>query len=82
MSLTLHDINEQVMALLKIRAAQHGRTVDAEARDILTWEVLKRKSGSPGEKFRVIQEMLSLARGGKPFSDSAKLIRESRDNDH
>ncbi len=37
---------------------------------------------SPSEQVRVIREKMLAAHGGKPFSDSTIIIRESRDHDH
>lgn len=39
-TLTIRNLDENVKRLLRIRAATHGRAMEAEARDILTRAVL------------------------------------------
>jgi plasmid stability protein len=39
-TLTIRNLNEDVKQLLRVRAATHGRAMEAEARDILTKAVM------------------------------------------
>lgn len=74
--LLVRDIPEEVVAALKKRAKRHGRSAEAEHREILR-EALKSGADdfwNAADRFR--QE---LADEGRLFSDSAKIIREERD---
>ena len=60
--ITIHDIDEELRQRLKARAAEHGRSVEAEARGILE-EVLGARPQAPapvnlGEVIRAIVEPL------------------------
>ncbi|HVP83312.1 MAG TPA: Arc family DNA-binding protein [Rhizomicrobium sp.] len=74
--LLVRDIPEEVVTALKRRAKRHGRSAEAEHREILR-EALKSSSDSfwnAADRFR--QE---LEEEGRHFSDSAKIVREERD---
>jgi plasmid stability protein len=73
--LTVRKVDEEVIRALKLRAAKHGRSAEAEHRLILE-QVLRPN----------VQEFLRLAResreklAGRAFSDSTDIIRRSRDS--
>ena len=45
-TLTIRDFDDELKAELRIRAAEHGRSMEAEVRAILTSVLTKRTSGS------------------------------------
>jgi plasmid stability protein len=73
--LTVRKVDEEVIRALKMRAAKHGRSAEAEHRLIL--EQALRPN---------VQEFLRLAREsreelkGRDFSDMTDIIRRSRDS--
>lgn len=46
--LTVRNVDESVKARLRIRAAQHGRSMEDEVRQILRAAVEEKPGGSPG----------------------------------
>jgi plasmid stability protein len=52
-TLTIRDLDEQVRAALRIRAARHGRSMEAEVREILRDAVAKPELTQPlGSRIR------------------------------
>ncbi|MEU0515574.1 plasmid stabilization protein [Amycolatopsis sp. NPDC006125] len=51
-TLTIRDLDDDLVAALRVRAAEHGRSVEAEVRDILH-SVLTRPSGGAGMATRI-----------------------------
>ncbi|WP_431926159.1 FitA-like ribbon-helix-helix domain-containing protein [Amycolatopsis tucumanensis] len=51
-TLTIRDLDDDLVAALRVRAAEHGRSVEAEVRDILR-SVLSRPSGGAGMATRI-----------------------------
>lgn len=73
-ALLIPNLDEAVLDRLRARASQSGRTVEEEARAILT------EAPAPDpfwEQARKLRERLAAT--GRTFSDSAELIREDRD---
>jgi len=73
-ALTIPDLAPEVLARLREQAAQHGRTLEEEARTILE-QALPGFSGWVGAN-EIRQRLLAT---GRAFSDCADLIREDRD---
>ena len=74
-SLIVRNVDEELVRRLKMRAARHHRSAEAEHREILR-EAL---SGEPNEAFaEVAARMRSLTRGRK-HTPAEQLQRESRD---
>lgn len=48
-TITIRNLEEQVKQRLRILAAEHGRSMEAEARDILTRETLTRNQSRRSE---------------------------------
>ena len=71
--LTVRKVDEELIRRLKIRAAKHGRSAEAEVRAILE-EALR----AEGEDFWAIADRLR-AETPQPQSDSGDLVREMRD---
>jgi plasmid stability protein len=73
--LLVRDVPDHIAAALKERAAKNGRSAEAEHR-VLLEQSLKSDATDFWEDASKIREKLR-ARG--PFTDSAQLIREARD---
>jgi plasmid stability protein len=70
----VRQLSEQVVARLKKRAREHGRSLQSEVKTILEEAVPDYdKAWKRIEGFRK-----RLAKSGRTFSDSADLIREER----
>jgi plasmid stability protein len=74
--LLISDIGEELLARLRERAARNARTVEAEAREILT-EAVQLSQGDPWVEVDAIYN--ELAATGRTFGDSVELLREDRD---
>lgn len=72
----VRNLNERVVARLKKRAANRGRSLQAEVKMILE-EASKEDATDFWKAADRIRERLK--RSGRTFSDSAVLIREDRD---
>lgn len=79
-SLHVRNVDDEIVARLKARAAAHGRSVEAEHREILRdalrWNEPLRMS--PGEWDRRAAE-LRKSLEGRIHTPSEILLRESRD---
>jgi len=53
-SLTIRDFDDDLKAALRVRAAEHGRSMESEVREILR-AVLERPSTGPGMATRIRQ---------------------------
>jgi plasmid stability protein len=73
-SLHVRNIDEEIVARLKERAARHGRSAEAEHRAILA-EVLGASQPSFDELAARLRERLK----GRDHTPSEVLLRESRD---
>ncbi|HVZ69209.1 MAG TPA: hypothetical protein VG891_07075 [Rhizomicrobium sp.] len=74
--LLVRDIPEDVVAALKRRAKRHGRSAEAEHREILRQALSSGRDDFLNAAFRFRRE---LEEEGRRFSDSATIIREERD---
>lgn len=72
--LTVRKLDEELVHRLKIRAAQHNRSAEAEHRAILE-EALRPRTGDFWLKARLLAEETA----GRATTDSAELVREDRD---
>ena len=69
----VRNLNEKVVARLKKRAEQRGRSLQAEVK-----EILEQAAGRDPVEIRRTVERVRRMLGDKRFSDSAALIREDR----
>lgn len=74
-TVTIRNLDDEVIERAKERAQQHNRSLEAELRTILTQEL---KPLSPAEFFRLADEIRESTRG-LPQTDSGILQREGRD---
>ena len=72
--LTVRNVDGELVRLLKIRAAQHNRSAEAEHRAILD-EVLRPARPDFWRRAARIRRQLS----GRTLGDSADIIRDERD---
>ena len=73
--LTVRNVHEQVVRALKQRAAAHGRSAEAEHREILRAALLEGED-SFSDRARALRQRL------RSSADSSELIRADRDRDH
>jgi plasmid stability protein len=73
--LTVRNVNDQIVKALKKRAAEHGRSAEAEHREILR-SVLTESEASFAERAAALRKRL------RSSADSSDLIRADRDRDH
>lgn len=75
-ALVIPDLDEATFTRLRERATTHGRTAEAEAREILA-ATLQAPAADPWAAINAFRER--LAGSGRNFTDSTELIREDRD---
>lgn len=74
-SLHLRDLDDEIVARLKRRAARHGRSTEAEHR-----EILRQALGSESEPtFEEQAAKLRAMTAGRTHTPAEILLRESRD---
>ena len=73
--LIISGLDDQLLNILGARAASHGRTVEGEARQILTEAV---SSSSAGEWNAIDEIREKLAASNRTFTDSVEQLREDR----
>ncbi|MFQ5774812.1 MAG: Arc family DNA-binding protein [Kiloniellaceae bacterium] len=77
-TVTIRNLDDEVVAKLKQRAKAHHRSLEAELRVLLT-DAASRPST---EEFRKQAERIAAMTPDVSQTDSASLIREDRDTDH
>jgi antitoxin FitA len=73
--LTVRQVDDEVIRRLKSRAAAHGRSAEAEHREILRQALL---GGPPDEDFWALARRLRSETGPVP-GDSADIVRQMRE---
>ena len=73
--LTVRKVDDEIVRRLKIRAAEHGRSAEAEHREILRQALMSEKRMSVEEWAQRARE---LRRRLGPMPDSTPLIRRMR----
>ncbi|BBX96689.1 FitA-like ribbon-helix-helix domain-containing protein [Mycobacterium lacus] len=58
-TLTIRDFDDDLKAALRVRAAEHGRSMESEVREILR-AVLERPSSGPGMATRIRQRFSDI----------------------
>jgi antitoxin FitA len=74
--LTVRNVTKEIVGALKRQAAAHGRSAEAEHRDILRKALLEQEKENFAERARSLRERLSSK------IDSSEIIRSDRDRDH
>jgi antitoxin FitA len=75
--LTVRKLDDEIVRRLKIRAAEHGRSAEAEHREILKQALLPEKRMGVNEWLRRARELRE--RIGPIATDSTEIIRKMRD---
>jgi plasmid stability protein len=75
--LTVRNLDRELVIRLKLRAAVHNRSAEAEHRAILE-EAL----GLPDASFWERAAAMRQGTRGRAVTDSATIVREDRDRDH
>ena len=73
--MVIRNIEDEVMFRLRLRAARHGRSMEAEVREILKTIAL----GEPGGDFWERAARLRQATAARPQTPAEALLRESGD---
>ena len=77
-TMTIRNIDDQLKARLRVRAAMHGRSMEDEARDILR-SALSREPGSGQTLVDAIRARVALVGGAELDIPARGPIRESLD---
>jgi len=72
----VRQLNDKVIERLKIRAKEHGRSLQSEVKTILEEAVPDYEAAWK----RITKFRKTLKKSGRTFSDSATLMREDRDH--
>jgi antitoxin FitA len=75
--LTVRNVDDEVIRRLKLRAAEHGRSAEAEHREILKQALLPDRKMAVDEWFRLAKELREQT--GPIATDSTEIIRKMRD---
>jgi plasmid stability protein len=74
-SLSVRNLDDDLIARLKRRAARHGRSAEAEVRDILQ----RALSGEAEIDFDTLASQLRALTAGRRHTPAEELLREGRD---
>lgn len=74
-SLIVRNVDDELVRRLKMRAARHDRSAEAEHREILSQAL----SNEPNEAFAEVAARLRALTRGRKHTPSEELQRESRD---
>jgi plasmid stability protein len=75
--LTVRKVDEEIIRRLKIRAAEQGRSAEAEHREILKQALLPNRKMDVDEWLRLAREVREQT--GPIATDSTEIIRKMRD---
>ena len=71
--LTVRNVPDEVHRALRVRAAQHGRSTEAEVREILAGAVKPEKRARMGEALAALGRRIGLA------NEDVEVLRKVRD---
>ena len=71
--LTIRNLSDEVHRALRVRAAQHGRSTEAEVREILTSAVKPEKRGRLGDALAALGRKIGLT------NEDIATIEQARD---
>ena len=77
-TLTVRNLDDDVVRALRIRAAEHGRSAEAEHREILRQVLTDNRQASP--RAAAAERLAAFRRrtAGRGSATAAELLRESR----
>jgi plasmid stability protein len=73
--LVVRNLDEELVARLKLRAAEHGRSAEAEHREILRQAL----ATEPRRSFKELAARVRSMTAGRTHTPSEVLVREGRD---
>jgi plasmid stability protein len=74
-ALVVRGLDDELVRRLKLRAARHNRSAEAEHREILKQAL----SGEPNESFKKVAAELRAMTRGRAHTPAEMLLRESRE---
>jgi len=74
-ALVVRGLDEELVQRLKLRAARHNRSAEAEHREILKQAL----GGEPNSSFKEVAAQLRALTRGRRHTPAEQLLRESRD---
>lgn len=74
-NLSVRNLDDELVRRLKRRAARHGHSAEAEAREILRWAL----SGEAEVDFDSLAAELRALTAGRRHTPAEELLREGRD---
>jgi antitoxin FitA len=79
-TLTVRNLDDDVVRRLRIRAAEHGRSAEAEHREILRRVLIGEDAHQADERQRVAERLAEFRRrtGGRGSPSAAQLLDETR----
>jgi antitoxin FitA len=79
-TLTVRNLEDDVVRRLRIRAAEHGRSAEAEHREILRLALIGDESDQAEQRRRVTERLAEFRRrtGGRGSPSGAQLLDEAR----
>ena len=81
-TLTVRNLDDDVVRRLRIRAAEHGRSAEAEHREILRLVLIGDQAHQADQRQRVAGRLAEFRRrtGGRGSPSAAQLLKEARAN--
>jgi len=79
-TLTVRNLHDDVVRRLRIRAAEHGRSAEAEHREILRLVLIGDEAHQAEQRQRVAERLAEFRRrtGGRGSPSAAELLEEAR----
>ena len=79
-TLTVRNLNDDVVRRLRIRAAEHGRSAEAEHREILRLVLIGDETHPAEQRQRIAERLAEFRRrtGGRGSPPAAQLLEEAR----
>jgi antitoxin FitA len=79
-TLTVRNLDDDVVRRLRIRAAEHGRSAEAEHREILRLVLIREEADQAEQRQRVAERLTEFRRrtGGRESPSAAQLLEEAR----
>lgn len=78
-SLSVRNLDDELAARLKRRAARHGRSAEAEVREILRQTLVELPGEDDGRSFDELAAELRMLTAGTVQTPSEVLLKESRE---
>ena len=79
-TLTVRNLDDDIVRRLRIRAAEHGRSAEAEHREILRLVLIGDESHRAEQRRRVAERLAEFRRrtGGRESPSAAQLLDQAR----